>query len=113
MTHDPRRSLLRAALGFVLLQPPRRAALPAALATLHRWLDTWTGVGLVATAMHAQDFDLSLVQYADRGWQATFYLPGFAHSVTSSTGSAFAPTPWLATQRAAWEAVERNPEHDG
>jgi len=29
------------------------------------------------------------------------------HSPTSATGTAWEPTPWRATQRAAWEALDR------
>jgi hypothetical protein len=41
---DRRRALLLAALGFLQLrgQPPE-------VAMLHRWLDSWNGVGLVVT----------------------------------------------------------------
>ena len=38
---DRRRAALRAALGFLQL-PPRAPE----LRLLHRWLDTWTGLGL-------------------------------------------------------------------
>jgi hypothetical protein len=38
----------------------------------------------------------------DNGWVATF-----SHDpMTSSAGFATAPTPWLATQRAAWAAMK-------
>ena len=39
---DRRRRLLRAALGFLQLDP-----LTPELRLLHCWLDTWTGLGLV------------------------------------------------------------------
>jgi hypothetical protein len=29
------------------------------------------------------------------------------HSPTSATGTAWEPTPWRATQRAAWEALNK------
>lgn len=38
---------LRAALGFAQLEP--RAP---ELALLHRWLDTWSGLGAIAGGMH-------------------------------------------------------------
>jgi hypothetical protein len=47
---DPRRSLLAAALGFILLE--RRDL--AELRLMRAWLDTWTGVGLVVTGMARQ-----------------------------------------------------------
>jgi len=36
-----------------------------------------------------------------------FYTTGMEHSRTSATGTAWERTPWDATQRAAWEALER------
>src|SRR5262249_24006908 len=57
--------------------------------------------------MHRQGFDRQLTQYDDRGWRATFYTTGMEHSPTSATGAAWERTPWHATQRAAWEALQR------
>jgi hypothetical protein len=61
MTRD-RRALLLAALGFLQLreQPPE-------VAMLHRWLDSWKGLGLIVTGMERQGYDVSLTRYADRG----------------------------------------------
>src|SRR5262249_46802544 len=42
-----------------------------------------------------------------RGWRATFYTTGMEHSPTSATGTSWEPTPWHATQRAAWEVLRR------
>jgi len=56
--------------------------------------------------MHRQGFDLQLTQYDEKGWRATFYTTGMEHSPTSATGTGWERTPWHATQRAAWEAVE-------
>jgi hypothetical protein len=81
--------LLRAALG--LLQIPPRAP---ALRLLHQWLDSWTGVGLIAVRLHRQGWDSQLTQYGDGNWRATFYVTGAAHSIVS--GSAWEPTPWTA-----------------
>ena len=44
---DRRRLLLRAALRFLQL-PPRAAE----LRLLHQWLDSWTGIGLIAVGLH-------------------------------------------------------------
>ena len=56
---------------------------------------------------HRLGFDLQPTQYDDRGWRATFYTTGMEHSTTSATGTAWERTPWPATQRAAWETLER------
>jgi len=93
-----RRSVLTAALGFLLLEP-RTSALRA----LHVWLDSWTGIGLVIVGMERQGFKVSLRSIAaDSGWVASFHGdPG-----TSAAGFAAAPTPWTAVQRAAWNALK-------
>jgi len=48
------------------------------------------------------------VWYDERGWRATFYASGIEHSPTSATGTGKERTPWLAVQRAAWEAPPRD-----
>ena len=50
---DRRLATLRAALGFFQL-PPR---VPE-LRLLHRWLDTWTGLGLIAVSVERQGASL-------------------------------------------------------
>jgi len=37
----------------------------------------------------------------------TFFTTGMEHSPTSATGTGWERTPWHATQRAAWEALNR------
>jgi hypothetical protein len=91
---------VRAALGFLQL-PPRTPELQL----LHRWLDSWTGIGLLAVGLHRQGYDLQLTQYGDGNWRATFYVTGAAHSIVG--GSACEPTQWAATHRAAWAALRR------
>jgi hypothetical protein len=101
---DQRGQLLRAALGFAgLPRPPYDRALWA----LRIWLDSWSGIGHIGLGMHRQGFDLQLTQYDERGWRATFYTTGMEHSPTSATGTGWESTPWHATQRAAWEALDR------
>ena len=78
-----------------------------ALHALRTWLDSWAGIGRVAVGMHRRAYDLQLTQYDERGWRATFYTTGMEHSPTSATGTAWEPTPWRATQRAAWEALKK------
>jgi hypothetical protein len=88
---DARGRLLHTALGFVTL---RAAPRHPALDVLHRYMDSWRGVGAVAAGMARQDFDLQLIKYAARGWRANFYPSGLAHSVVKGTG--WADTPWRA-----------------
>jgi hypothetical protein len=90
---------LRAALGFLQL-PPRAPELQL----LHRWLDSWRGVGLLAIGLHRDGYDLDLRQYGDGDWRATFWVTAFAHSILG--GSAWEPTAWRAVQRAGWDALE-------
>ena len=85
---------VRAALGFLQLSP--RAP---GLLLLHQWLDSWTGLGLIAVGLHRRGWDLQLTQYGDGNWRATFYVTGAAHSIVG--GSAWEPMPWRAVQRAA------------
>ena len=100
----------RAALTFATL---RFAALPRVPADmgpvfqgLHRWLDSWRGIGDVVTGMSRQGYDLSLTQYPN-GWRCTFYTTGREHSLTSRTGSAWEKTAGLAVQRAAARALDK------
>jgi hypothetical protein len=44
-------------------------------------------------------------------WRCTFFTTGREHSLTSTTGSAWEKTPWLAVQRAAARALD-NMERD-
>jgi hypothetical protein len=92
------RSRLQAALAAVLV--PAHAP---ELALVHRWLDTWSGLGAIAAGMHRAGWDLQLTEYGDGHWRATFYVTGQAHSIVG--GSAWEPTAWRAVQRAAWAAV--------
>ena len=94
---DQRAYLMLAALGFLRLQGQRSPVLHA----LHRWLDTWRGIGDIAGGMARQGYDLSLTRYDEQGWRATFYPSGMEHSATSAIGSAWERTPWRAVQRAA------------
>src|SRR5436189_6312411 len=100
-----RRSVLTVTLGFARLEP--RAP---ELHTLHRWLDTWRGIGDVERGMARQGYDLQLTRYDDRGWRATFYMSGMEHSPTSATGSAWERTAWRAVQGAAWDTLSKAEE---
>src|SRR6266480_3028892 len=78
-----------------------------ALGPLRSWLDSWVGGGHTAVGMHRQGYDLQLTQYDEKGWRATFYTTGMEHSPTSVTGTGWGRTPWHATQRAAWDALNK------
>jgi len=91
---------LRAAFGFAQLEP--RAL---ELRLLHRWLDSWRGIGDIVNGMHRAGWDLQLTEYGDGYWHATFYVTGQAHSIVG--GSAWEATPWRAVQRAAWAALDK------
>jgi len=49
MMMAPRLATLRAALGFLQVEPTEPE-----LQMVHRWLDCWRGVGDVAVGMHRQ-----------------------------------------------------------
>ena len=70
MPLQPRGQLLLAALGCLSLKAVPPGPLPSELDILHRWLDTWDGIGLIERGMSREDFDLSLTPYADEGWRA-------------------------------------------
>ncbi len=73
---------------------------------LHRWLDSWRGIGDLVTGMNRQAYDLELTQYPD-GWRCTLFVTGREDSLTPTTGSAWEKTPWLAVQRAAVRTLDR------
>jgi len=96
-----RRALLAAALAFMRLR--WREPAPPVAVTLLRWLDSWTGLGLVAVGMARQGYRLHLTNIDEGVWRATFSRSvAFAHD-----GFGAAPTPWGAVQAAAWEALKK------
>jgi hypothetical protein len=101
---DQRGQLLRAALGFAGLPRP---SYDRSLWALRIWLDSWAGIGAIATVMARQAYALQLTRYDERGWRATFYTTGIEHSITSATASAWERTPWHAVQGAARDALTK------
>src|SRR5688572_27503898 len=93
---DGRRALLPAALGFLALE--WCGDVPAAMTTLHRYMDSWRGVGGVIEAMRAEGFRLVHLSTVDESiWRATFARsPLFA-----ADGFGTAATAWGAVQSAA------------
>lgn len=70
---------------------------------LHRWLDSWRGVGHIMDGMLRQGYTVSVRNVAvDTGWVASFH----SHPMTSADGFAGGETPWQAVQRAAWIAIK-------
>ena len=53
-----------ATLGFLRLQ----GQLPPVLHALHRWLDSWLGIGLVPVGTARECYDLQLTRYDEQGW---------------------------------------------
>src|SRR5438034_6920634 len=92
-----RRSSLIAALGFLRL-PPRARELIA----LHRWLDSWSGIGHIVVGMERHGYAVSLKKWRDGGWTCAFN----GDTMLANEGFGSGPTPWAATQQAAWAAVK-------
>jgi hypothetical protein len=95
---ERRRLLLRAALGFLQLEP--RAP---ELQLLHRWLDSWTGLGLVVVGVERQGLRLSLSHIAEGEWRATF----MAQPMFAPAGFGVAATSRPVVQRAAGQALNK------
>jgi hypothetical protein len=96
---DQRAANLRAALGFLRLAPTEPE-----LQLLHRWLDTWKGVGLITVGVERLGLRLSLTHVAEGEWRAMF----MGHPMFAPAGYGGAATPWRAVQRAGWAAVRRS-----
>jgi hypothetical protein len=93
----PQRGQHTAALGFLRLRQQ-----PAEVAMLRRWLDSWAGMGDVIAGLTRQGLDLELRQFP-RGWRASLYPTGTAHSIV--VASAWELRPWRAVQQAGWRAL--------
>ena len=91
---------LCAALGFLRIE----SGAPE-LRLLHRWLDSWAGIGLIVVGMRRQGFQVSLGEHGAGQWIVVFYSGRGGHETVAAAGAAQAPTPWGAVQRAAWAAV--------
>jgi hypothetical protein len=99
---DARGRRLRAALAAVLVH----AAAPE-LALVHRWLDSWAGIGLVVAGMAHQGYQVSLGEHGAARWIVVFFRAGGGHEPVTAAGTAQAATPWRAVQRAGWQALTR------
>src|SRR2546425_13015173 len=81
---DRRARLMLATLGFLRLD----SQLSPVLHALHRWLDSWRGIGDITVGMVRQGYDLQLARYDEQGWRATFHMTGMEHSATSAVQGA-------------------------
>jgi hypothetical protein len=98
---DVRGALLFPVLAFAQL-PPRAPELQL----LHRWLDSWRGVGAIVRGMQrVVGYDLQLTGYGNGHWRATFWKTETTPPVLGA--SAYEAAPWAAVQRAAWVAVKK------
>jgi hypothetical protein len=95
-----RRSLLTAALGFVLLRKHDGSA-PPETETLRKWLDNWQGVGHVVTGMNRQGYMLNLSNVDASIWRATFSQ----NEMLSPDGFGADATQWKAVQLAPRNAL--------
>jgi hypothetical protein len=91
---DARSRRLRAALAAVLV----RDHAPE-LALVHRWLDSWAGVGLIVVGMQHQGLQVSLGEHGSGQWIAVFYSGSGGHHTITAAGTAQASTPWGASGR--------------
>src|SRR5438552_18042466 len=92
---DRRRALLVAALGFLQLSPQARE-----LVLVHRWRDSWRGVGFIVEGMRRQGYRVSLREID--ACVASFS----SHPMVSDDGFGSGPTPWKAVQATAWAALK-------
>jgi len=90
---DQRLRLLHVALGFARL--------------LHRRLDCWRGIGDVVVGMKRQGYEVSLGDHGSGQWIAVFYQGHGGYQPLEAAGTAQAPTPCCAVQRAAWTALTK------
>jgi hypothetical protein len=97
-----RQSLLVAALGFLQLRER-----PPEVAMLHKWLDSWKGIGAIVIGMERQGYDVSLTRYP-QGWRATFLRRDFTARPWVGQVLSFHETPRRAVQHAAWSALDRD-----
>lgn len=79
---DRRRALLAVALGFLQLLP--RAP---ELRLLHRWLDTWTGLGLVVVGVERQGLRFSLSHITKGEWWRRSWPSVVLPTIRASTNS--------------------------
>jgi hypothetical protein len=101
MELDTRGRRLRAALAALLV----RAQAPE-LTLVHRWLDSWAGIGLMVVGMSHQGYQVSLGEHGAARWIAVFYRPGRGHEPVEAAGTAGRDGMVSGSAR-AWAALDR------
>jgi hypothetical protein len=76
------------------------------LTLVHRWLDSWAGIGLIVVGMAHQDFRVDLGDHGSGRWIAVFYQGAGGQQPIEVAATAQEGTPWRAVQRAAWASTE-------
>jgi hypothetical protein len=99
---DARGRRLHAALAALLV----KAHAPE-LGLVHRWLDSWAGIGLIVVGMAHQGYQVSLGEHGTARWIAVFYRAGGGHEPVVAAGTAQESTAWRAVQRAAWAVLSK------
>ena len=84
MELTPTARRLHATLGFLQIPPTEPE-----LRLLHRWLDTWEGVGLITVGVERHGLRLSLSHIADGEWRCMF----MGDTLISARGFGVAGTP--------------------
>jgi hypothetical protein len=102
MELDARGRRLQAALAAVLVRDHAPELTP-----IHRWLDSWAGIGLIVVGMSHKGYQVSLGEHGTARWIAVFYRPGRGHAPVAAAGTAQEATAWRAVQRAAWAGLNR------
>src|SRR5919106_3904178 len=104
---DPRARRLRPALTAVLV----KTAAPE-LRLVHRWLDSWAGIGLIVVGMAHQGYTVSLGAHGVGRWIAVFFNGRGGHEPIAAAGTAQEATPWRAVQRAGWRGWKGGTQDD-
>ena len=96
MVEQHRSQTLTAALGF-----PQLTSRAPELRLMHRWIDSWRGIGDIGGGMRRLGYATEFRQYP-QGWRVNVRRA----SGDPVVGSGWATRPWQAVQTAAWAAVK-------
>jgi hypothetical protein len=77
------------------------------LALVHRWLNSWAGIGLVVVGMAHQGYQVSFGGHGTARWIAVFYRAGGDHEPVPAAGTAQEAMAWRTVQRTGWVALSK------